>query len=189
MAFSVSAADSFSQALDAVRAVSFRPEISVEEAPAPQRLAPHAIALTAEILDDDNELATGRFVLLHDPDGVDEWQGCFRVVAFFKAELDTESATDPLISDVAWSWLTEELESVGVAAMAGTVTRTSSTSFGVMSDRPMQGHVELRASWTPTDAAIDEHVYAWANAMATAAGLLPVPQGVAFLPVRRTLRS
>ena len=65
-----SEATPFDRVLTSLRSVQFRPEMCVEEGPAPQRLAPHAVALTAEFIEDDEELASGRFVLLHDPDGV-----------------------------------------------------------------------------------------------------------------------
>ena len=49
-----------------IRAISTRMEIIVEEIPAPQKLAPFAFAMTA---DTEDEIATARFVLLHDPAG------------------------------------------------------------------------------------------------------------------------
>ena len=83
--------------------MQFRPEMCVEEGPAPQRLAPHAVALTAEFIEDDEELASGRFVLLHDPDGVEAWEGHFRVVVFIKAVLEPDVAADPLLTGVGWT--------------------------------------------------------------------------------------
>ena len=43
----------FRTALTSLREVRLRPEMVLEEAPAPQRLAPYAIALTAEVVVDD----------------------------------------------------------------------------------------------------------------------------------------
>ena len=78
---------SFDQIIAEIRTISTRNEIEVEEVPAPQRLAPFAIALTATVLgdvvitseseEDGEEIATGRFVLLHDPEGQDGWAGAF----------------------------------------------------------------------------------------------------------------
>ena len=48
-----SEATPFDRVLTSLRSVQFRPEMSVEEGPAPQRLAPHAVALTAEFIEDD----------------------------------------------------------------------------------------------------------------------------------------
>lgn len=182
---------SFDRALESLRAVRLRPELTLDEGPAPQRLAPHAVALTAEFLEDDEEMASGRFVLLHDPDGVDAWEGQFRAVIFIRATLEPDLATDPLLTGVAWAWLIEALdEHAGPRqALGGTVTRVMSESFGSLGERDVHGMVEIRASWTPVGDPDDMggEVEAWAAALAQAAGLLPLPPGVAALsPPRRT---
>ncbi|MGS7457765.1 DUF3000 family protein, partial [Mycobacterium tuberculosis] len=59
----------FTQAVDSLRAAAFRPEVFCEEMPAPQRIAPFATALSADVTVDDEEVATGRLVVLHDPAG------------------------------------------------------------------------------------------------------------------------
>ena len=181
-------AGDFRTALESLRELRVRPEILLEEAPAPQRLAPYAIALSAEVVVDDAELATGRFVVLHDPDGQEGWAGSFRVVAFVKATLEPEMAADPLLAEVGWSWLVEALDSNGAAhtAISGTVTRVTSESFGGLADRPLEGPIEIRVSWTPTDAHLGPHAHAWAEVLAQAAGLMPLPPGVAQLPLPRT---
>lgn len=165
-----------------------RREFLLEEAPAPQRLAPAAFALTVEMADPEDDSATGRFVLLHDPDGVDEWDGCFRAVIFVRAALEADLVEDPILHDVGWSWIIESLAVNGAHAtqLGGTVTRTSGRSFGTMSERPQDGFVEIRASWTPVESPetgepIDEisaHVMAWIDLVAHAAGLPPLPSGV-----------
>ncbi|MGI9197759.1 MAG: DUF3000 domain-containing protein [Candidatus Nanopelagicales bacterium] len=176
---------SFEAALQSLRTVTYRPEISVEESPAPQRLAPHAVALTAEFIEDDEELASGRLVLLHDPDGNEAWEGDFRVVSFVKAVLEPDLAADPLLTGVAWTWLQEALDGAGSEprALGGTVTRVMSESFGTIGDRDVTGQVEIRASWTPAGPPeeIGCEAIAWAALLAQAAGLLPLPQGVAVL--------
>ena len=164
--------ESFDRALASLRAVRFRPELTIDEGPAPQRLAPHAVARTADFIEDDEELASGRFVLLHDPDGVDAWEGHFRAVVFLRATLEPDLATDPLLTGVAWAWLLEALEAEGGprAALGGTVTRVMSA-------------IEIRASWTPLGNPDDMglETQAWAAALAQAAGLLPLPPGVSAL--------
>ena len=68
--------DVWQVALDSLQSPTLRPEFSLEEVPAPQRLAPHSIALAVEAVDaDDEELAVGRFIVLHDPEGQDTWDG------------------------------------------------------------------------------------------------------------------
>ena len=56
----------FDQLTVPILALKPRGEIMLESVPAPQKLAPHALAMTADVLED---AATGRFVLLHDPAG------------------------------------------------------------------------------------------------------------------------
>lgn len=178
----------FRLALESLRDLHVRPEVRVEEAPAPQRLAPYALALSAEVTVADEDLGTGRLVVLHDPDGQEAWEGTFRVVAFAKATLEPEMAGDALLTEVGWTWLTEALEAHGAThrALSGTVTRVTSESFGALSDRPIEGQVELRASWTPLDSDLSRHAQAWADVLAQAAGLMPLPPGVAQLPRPRS---
>jgi Protein of unknown function (DUF3000) len=181
---------SFAQAVASLRPVRLRAEIRLAEAPAPQRLAPHAIALTADVADaSGDDIATGRFVVLHDPAGQEAWQGSTRIVAYVRAELEPEMAADPFLADVAWTWLTEALArrvpAHGVRALGGTVTRVSSDCYGTMSGRPLAAHVELRVSWTPEADDLGSHLEAWADVLACAAGLAPLPPGVAALPSRR----
>src|SRR6185437_11858490 len=81
--------ESFARSVASLRPVRMRSEIKLAEAPAPQRLAPFALAMTAEVGDPrDDEIASGRFVVLHDPAGQDSWQGCTRIVAYVRAELE-----------------------------------------------------------------------------------------------------
>ncbi|NDF10888.1 MAG: DUF3000 family protein, partial [Actinobacteria bacterium] len=69
----------FDDFLIQMRAMATRPEIELEEAPAPQKLAPSAFAIIGDVaLDEENDVATGRFVLLYDPQGQDAWDGNFR---------------------------------------------------------------------------------------------------------------
>jgi hypothetical protein len=176
----------FRRALASLRAVTLRPEILLEEAPAPQRLAPHAVALTADVVVDGAELATGRLVLLHDPGGHDTWQGTFRLVTYVRAELEPEIAVDPMLPGVGWAWLVDALADRGArhVAPSGTVTRVASESFGGMGTRPPTAEIEIRASWTPVDEDLAPHLVAWAELMCTTAGLPPLPAGVVALPSR-----
>lgn len=181
----------FDIALVSLREQRYRPELRIDEAPAPQRLAPHAVALSAEIPDpadpEGGELATGRLVVLHDPDGVDSWEGCFRVVTFARAALESDLASDPFLPSVGWSWLQEALSTneAQVRALGGTVTRVTSEGFGSLADPDgvVTGQIEVRASWTPLDEPGDlgRHTQAWADLLATAAGLVPSGIGVTRL--------
>lgn len=175
--------EAYTQALASIRAVRPRPEVCLEEVPGPRRLAPHAAAFTAVIVQHERELATGRLVLLHDPDGQEGWHGTFRVVTYLRAELEPEMAADPLLVRVGWSWLTDALQCHGAPyhAAAGTVTRSSSESFGELAQRQGTNEMELRASWTPEGSDYGRQLRAWCDVLATAVGLPPVPPGVAPL--------
>ena len=149
--------------LTALRDVRVRSDVRLTEVPAPTRIAPYAAALTADVIDPadpEDELATGRFVLLHDPAGPDTWAGTWRVVTFARAALEPELAGDPMLSAVGWSWLTDSLKGRALTwtAEAGTVTRVVSESFGGLADRAASVEMEIRASWTPVRGALTEHL-------------------------------
>ena len=97
--------EEFRDAVAQMRAARLRPEVLCEEMPAPQRIAPFASALSADVTVDGEDVGTGRIVLLHDPAGNDAWGGTFRCVAYARAELDPEIAADPFLAEVAWTWL------------------------------------------------------------------------------------
>jgi hypothetical protein len=182
--------EAFVRALAALRAVTPRPEVLLEETPAPQRLAPHAVALSADVLaphDPETELGTGRLVLLCDPAGHEAWDGTFRVVTYVRAELDHEMAADPMLPGVGWAWLTEALATheASFTAASGTVTRVASESFGAISGEPSTAQIEIRASWTPLDEVFGAHLLAWCDLLCTTAGLPPESPGVVTLPLRR----
>ncbi len=185
----------FQAAVQALRGSRLRPQIEIEPTRAPQRLAPHAYAVEATVVDGDQDLADGRLVLLHDPDGHDAWRGTFRLVTLVRAELEPEMAADPLLPEVCWSWLTGALGARGLSygEPSGTVTRASSHYFGGLSERPAASQIEIRASWTPReglggvpDAAA--HLASWCDLLAQVAGLPPAGPGdasVVTLPQRR----
>jgi hypothetical protein len=181
----------FQRALDSLRTVRLRPEIAIDEAPAPQRLAPFAVAMTADVLLGGDELGSGRFVVLHNPDGHDAWDGTFRVVTFARAQLDAEIAADPMVAEVGWAWLMESLSQRGADhhSPSGTVTRVTSESFGAMEDRPTTAEIEIRASWTPSTEELAPHLIGWGDLLCTAAGLPPVPPGVVTLGAGRRSTS
>jgi len=176
----------FAAALAQFRDANLRPEVVSEEMPAPQRVAPYAAALSADVVIDGAELGTGRIVLLHDPAGNDAWQGTFRCVAYARADIEPEMVTDPLLSEVGWTWLCDALRAhnADYLAPSGTVTRVASEGFGGMADDPASAQIEVRASWTPVGD-VRPHVEAWGELLCTAAGLPPVPSGVVAMPSRR----
>ena len=160
--------------------------MTTETVRAPQRLAPWSYALSCEATGPADVQASGRLVLLHDPEGQEAWNGVLRLVIYVRAELDRELATDPFLPAVGWSWLTDALESSGASwtALGGTVTETSSARFGDIAGPARTDDLELRASWTPTDAALRPHGEAFLQLMSSVAGLPPV--GVTLFGHRQT---
>jgi hypothetical protein len=200
----------FAEIAESAASTQVRPEFEIAQAPSPSRLAPHACTLTAIAVAPDEapgwESASGRFVLLHDPDGVEEWQGCFRAVIFARCEAEAEMLADPLVHEVAWSWTLDALRPLQATQVGGTVTVSTGNSFGMMADRRPDGLIEVRASWTPglsTESnahasapdesagndSIQEHVGAWVDVLAQLAGLPPLPPGVPTVTARRARNS
>jgi Protein of unknown function (DUF3000) len=186
MAPSTVTPETFTRAVDGLRPVPPRPEITLDEAPPPQRLAPYAYALSGVVRRHGEEVATGRLILLFDPNGHESWEGTLRLVTYVTAELEPDLAADPLLPAVGWSWLVDALESndAGYAAIGGTVTQTLSTRFGELAGPPTAADIEIRASWTPLDEDLQPHLHAWCDLLASTAGL--PPPGVTALPERRT---
>lgn len=176
----------FDEAVARVRSMQLRPEVELAEAPAPRRMAPEALALTAEIVINDEDLGNGRLVVLHNPDGEDAWEGTTRLVLYVDAVVEAELAADPLLPEVGWSWLEESLAAAEAThwALGGTITRVQSESYGAMAERGAEGRVQMRASWTADVAQLPAHVQAWVDLLATACGLEPLPEGVVLLQPR-----
>jgi hypothetical protein len=171
----------FRRAVTGLSGAGLRPGTVVAPLPAPARRAPWSSAIAVGVAgaggadDDDEDAASGRMVLLHDPDGVAAWDGTLRVVVFGTCEVDADMAADPLLSGVAWSWLTERLAAheVPYRALGGTVTTTCSTRFGDIAGPTRTDDLELRASWTARTFDTASHLAAFADFLATAAGLPP----------------
>ncbi|MCL2594501.1 MAG: DUF3000 domain-containing protein [Promicromonosporaceae bacterium] len=177
----------FATALASMRNPVLRPEVTLMEIPGPNRVAPYSVALEGDITVAEQDIATGRFVVLHDPQGQENWQGDFRVITMIRATLEPEMAGDPMLHEVAWSWITDEIVEGGhdVVALGGTVTRVLSTSFGALDGTPDAVDLEIRASWTPTDTDLGAHLRLWVDLMSTVGGLPPLPEGVTPLIPRR----
>ena len=176
----------FNKWVDQIHRGATDPQLRLEPMPSPSRLAPYANAVTTELMGElGEELASGRLVFLFNPDGVKEWAGERRFVLFARASLESEIANDPLASEVGWSWLQESLDRTGssVTALSGTVTRTSSESFGSLSERAPMGVIEIRASWTPLDEDLSSNGAAWTTLLRLAAGM-PIEADVTHLPKR-----
>jgi hypothetical protein len=190
----------FRAAVASLHAARIRPEIEVGPIRPPQRLAPYSYAVGAEVRqsgDDSDDVPVdspgssfGRLILLYDPAGQDAWNGTMRLVAYVQAEVEAALAMDPLLPEVAWSWLSDALgvspgesastpgasadRTIDVTALGGTVTSTTSVRYGDIAGPPRAHQLELRASWTATGLEIGGHLEAFCEVLSSAAGLPPV---------------
>jgi hypothetical protein len=188
-------ANAFERLIDQLRTFTPRSEVTLIEVPAPQKLATFAFAFSADVSngllgDEEDEVANGRFVLLHEPGGQATWDGDFRCVTFVSADVDPVMQEDPLLPEVGWSWFLESLERNGCSfnSPSGTVTRVSSASFGKLSPRNDEAEIEIRASWTPIISEPSElmkHIESWCNLISEVAGLPPLPEGVSAISSAR----
>jgi DUF3000 family protein len=178
------APETFRTAISTLLGTAVRPEAVLEPIRPPQRLAPWSYALAVDVDTSAAEPATGRLVVLYDPDGAEAWDGEIRLVAYAQADLAEDMANDPLLPAVGWSWLTEALEQRGAShtAVGGTVTQTTSTRFGDVHGPRSTTQLELRGSWTATTADLTPHLLAFVDLLSAAAGL--PPEGVAILGER-----
>jgi hypothetical protein len=185
---------SFERATADVRATLFRDDLSVREITAPSGLAPECIALAGDVRPEeggvDSPYGSGRFILLHDPDEPAPWNGAWRIVCFAQAPLEPDIGTDPLLADVAWSWLMDALKSRSAQfhSASGTATKTLSKGFGSLAAEGDGAQIELRASWSPLGS-MTPHVEAWSELVCMLAGLPPGSEDIAVLGSRRVARD
>jgi hypothetical protein len=182
--------DEFANAVLSADAAEFRTELAVTTIAPPEGIAPFAKAWSATVTPqarEDGDQGTSRLVLLYDPSAPDAWSGVWRMVCFAKAPLDQTMSEDPLLPDVAWSWLTDALEAHGASfdRSAGTASTIVSTGLGEMASDVKGAEMELRASWSPRDGEIKDHLEAWAEFVCMLAGFPPTPDGVATLRTSR----
>lgn len=178
-------------AVDALGRVEVPGDTTVAGIPAPTRLAPYAAAFSGDIRPgapgDASPAGTGRFVLLHDPEGIEAWGGPFRVVCFAKAPLEADLGLDPFLADVAWAWLIDALDEADAeySRAAGTATKTINTGYGEIATSDEGTEMEVRASWSPGAGDLGPHFAAWIAFLRQLSGIPPLPIGVAAIETRR----
>lgn len=166
----------FLEALLTLRSVTTPPHLTLSEIPAPKRIAPFAAALHAQspIEDDDLPIATGRFIILYNPEAPIEWGAKFRIITQIRSEMDAHLGEDPLLGQVVWSWLHDALDkhSASVRTLNGTVTREHSETFGGLVLKRSEIEVELKASWSTDFNDLAPHFSAWLDLVTQAYGNL-----------------
>lgn len=179
----------FEQICQLIDSFEWRAEFRVQPMPAPTRIAPDAYACEADIFrpGEASHIGNGRLIVLHDDRFNDAWQGWYRCVSYVEVDVENEMILDPLLNQVAWTWLTDGLSMSGAVFHdeSGTVTSQSSTSFGDLATHPDRFEVEIRASWTAdlnSPEEITRHLNAWQSFASMTAGLAPQTPGV--IPLR-----
>jgi len=177
----------FQEALGDTSAVSFREELDVAQIPAPEGIAPYAVAWSATVDPKaGGDHGISRLVVLYDPSEPDGWSGRFRMVCFAKAPLEQAMGEDPFLPKVAWTWLTDALEASGASYQraAGTSSTIISTGFGELASDEVGTEIEMRASWSPTGP-LASHLQAWSEFVCMLAGFPPEVEGVTALRAGR----
>lgn len=181
----------FTAAVESIKNVTFRDELTVREIESPSGVAPFSFALAADVLiaehEHESQHGTGRLILLYDPAQPDAWGGAFRVVAYAQAPLESDIGLDPFLADVAWSWLVDALKirDAKYFNASGTATRILSTGFGDLADAGDGAQIELRASWSPSDVQMSGQAEAWGELLCMLAGLPPTADAVSLTAIRR----
>lgn len=173
----------FASALEGIDDVAFRAELDVHSIPAPDGIAPHALAWSATVdPQSGGDHGISRLVILYDPSEPEGWSGRFRAVCFAKAPLDQAMGEDPFLPKVAWTWLTDALEHSGARheRAAGTSSTIISTGFGELASDEVGTEIEMRASWSP-QGPLTTHLEAWNEFVCMLAGFPPPIEGVTAL--------
>ncbi len=168
--------EEFRTALLSLREAPGHAGIEYEEVPPPRQLSPWSAALSLHTVKEEHgaPLASGRFVILYDPDSQLGWDGNFRIVAQLRTSIDPEMSTDPLLTEAMWNWAYDCLEEAGAGfhSFTGTVTKEMSESFGGLTLTDSTFNVELRASWSPSTPYLGEHFQGWLTLIGRVSGII-----------------
>jgi hypothetical protein len=176
----------FAEAAKGLSDPFLRGEVKTSQIPAPKGIAPHALAFAAEVpnkADTATNRGVGRIVFIHDPEQFLVWGSNFRVIAYGKSPVETDTHRDEDPANYYWQLLIRALAKHNVKYLneAGTVTKMTSTGMGSLSTEAAASEVELRASWSPTTGEFEKHFAAWQDLIATMAGNLLEGEDVAPL--------
>ena len=166
----------FVSALLSIKSCPIPKWLHVKEIPLKPTIAPFCAGITAHTTPTDEEHAEGKFILLFDPNTQEGWNGTFRIITMFSTNLTTDLLEEHLITQVAWSWLGESLESANAkyCNLTGSVTKHHTDAFGGLVLQDQQGKIQIRASWSPVfdteNIDLAQHFKAFCNMLETLSG-------------------
>ena len=167
-----------------------REELTTSQIPAPERIAPWALAFAAQApnpADTPMNRGVGRIVFLFDPEQFETWGSNMRVIAYGKSPLESDLGIEEDVSHFWWAKLMQALRAHGAkfSHEAGTVTKMTSTGMGSLANDPTASEVEMRASWSPLHDDLGPHLAAWQDLIAAMAGYGMDGEGVTRLSVKQ----
>lgn len=178
--------DEFRIRVEDISKLTERPEIHLEQIPAPKGIAEEALAISAEVIHADHSEAdrgVGRLVLCRDSNFPEGWNSEYRIILYAKSPVEVEMGKDPVVDELPWNWLMDSLAQ-NVASFhseAGTTTRVLSTGHGSLTPQPQHAEIEIRASWAPEDENFLAHVQAFQDLLALISGLPPTDNKVVHI--------
>src|SRR5699024_2727878 len=123
------APETFRGALVKLRQATTRTEGELNAVPAPTKLARYGVAMGAEVTTADGHAsAVGRLIVLYDNQHSDLWDGNFRIGTYIRTSIESDLGEDPMVSEVAWTWIMEALDEADATYRqpGGTATRVLS---------------------------------------------------------------
>ncbi|MFT4244914.1 MAG: DUF3000 family protein [Micrococcaceae bacterium] len=206
----------FQEALDSIRGTRYRHDLKVKEIPAPNDIAPYAVALEASVyketephsfkpqlhvvtenssydstLAQDDALVVGRFILLYHPEYQEAWDGHFRITVYIRGHLDDGYTDNLLVTKSLWSKFNDAIlkRQLKYRALGGTVAKIATESFGSIDNQLPSLSAELRASWTAVDAEIRNHLEVWSEFITSFVGEHAFPKDVIPIPIQRNFSN
>src|SRR5699024_10452931 len=125
----------------------------------------------------------GRYILLYYNQHSDIWDCNFRIMTYIRTSIESDLGEEPMVSEVAWTWIMEALDEADATYRqpGGTATRVLSEGFGMLDHQYETIDLELHAWWTPAGAHLNIHLTGWTDLVCTFACLPPVTEGVITL--------